>query len=86
MQDRRLINLKEEQINLLEQQLRYDTKFFQENNINDYSVLLGVTKLKGGVREAKMIVHNSLNFDLLYLTGIKNMIDEENKRKETKRT
>ena len=86
LEDMKLVNLKDEQRDLILQQLRHDTKFFQDNNINDYSVLLGITKLKGGPREAQSIVKNSLNFDMLYAEGINNQIDVDQKRKQNKRT
>jgi len=49
-------------------------------------VLLGITKLKGGPREARAIVNDSPDFDLLYLEGINNVIEDEEKRKLAKRT
>ena len=49
-------------------------------------MLLGITKLKGGPREARNIVRNGINFDQLYEEGIQNEIAEEEKRKEAKRT
>ena len=47
---------------------------------------MGITKLKGGPREAKSIVRNGINFDQLYEEGIQNEILEEEKRKEARRT
>ena len=49
-------------------------------------MLLGITKLKGGPREARAIINESPDFDLLYLDGINNVIEDEEKRKEMKRT
>ena len=48
-------------------------------------MLLGITKLKGGPREAQAIINESPDFDLLYLDGINNVIEDEEKRKEMKR-
>ena len=62
LMDKRIINLQSNQRELIAQQLKADTKFFQDNNINDYSVLLGIAKLKGGHREAESIVRASDDF------------------------
>lgn len=47
-------------------------------NTNDYSILLGVHKFTDNERgEAKRIINNSPNFDLLYMEGIINKVEED---------
>ena len=48
-------------------------------------MLLGISKLKNGRHEAQQIVQNSLNFDMLYINGISNEIEQDKERKEMKR-
>ena len=55
-------------------------------NINDYSLLLGVTTLKDGPKEGQEIVEHSHNFDLLYIEGIQNKVEEEKYMKEVMNT
>lgn len=40
-------------------ELKSDMEFFQRNNINDYSLLLGIHNLRGGKREARRILKKS---------------------------
>jgi hypothetical protein len=47
-------------------------------NINDYSVLLGIHKLQPpetAHQQAKQIIAESPNFDLLYMEGVQNQLD-----------
>ena len=55
-------------------------------NINDYSLLLGITTLKDGPNEGKEIIEHSPNFDLLYIEGIQNKVEEEKYMKEVEKT
>ena len=48
-------------------------------------MLLGISKLKNGRHEAQHIVQTSDNFDMLYINGISNQIEQEKERKEMKR-
>lgn len=86
LEDHHFINIKQEQRNLINQQLKKDVGFFQQNNINDYSLLLGVSKLNNGTPEGLEIIRNSPNFDLLYLEGIQNKVEEEKYKKEVEKT
>lgn len=66
------------------QQLAADVAFFQRLNINDYSLLLGITTLKGGATEGKEIEKASPNFDLLYIEGIQNKVEEEKQNQDVR--
>lgn len=75
LRDDRIISLRPELRAVIIQQLEEDTKFFQKMNINDYSVLLGIHYFQppeSAKQQAKQIVANSPNFDILYMEGIKN--------------
>jgi 1-phosphatidylinositol-4-phosphate 5-kinase len=65
------INLKPEVRALLLQQLKHDAEFFKRNNINDYSVLLGVHNLKDA-REGRKIIRKCMNVEDLLPDGIIN--------------
>jgi 1-phosphatidylinositol-4-phosphate 5-kinase len=65
------INLKPEVRALLLQQLKHDAEFFKRNNINDYSVLLGVHNLKDA-REGRKIMKKYKNANEMLPDGIIN--------------
>ena len=45
-------------------------------NINDYSVLLGISELRGGALEGDYMVKNGHSFEHLYSEGIINKFQE----------
>jgi hypothetical protein len=45
-----------------------------------------VSKLNNGTPEGLEIIRNSPNFDLLYLEGIQNKVEEEKYKKEVEKT
>ena len=49
-------------------------------------MLLGITTLKGGAAEGKEIEKASPNFDLLYIEGIQNKVEEDKQNQDVRST